>query len=420
MPARILVVDDNPDILDALELLLSLHDYDVVTANSIRQAMVCMERRQIDLVIQDMNFSEGRTDGEEGKQLFYQLRQLNPELPIIVITAWTHIENAVELIKAGAADYLPKPWDDNKLLEQLASHLQPRQTPQQSDIISHSPAMQQLLTQASRVAPSDINLMITGPNGAGKEKLADYIQARSRRSNKPWVKVNMGALPAELMEAELFGAEAGAYTGATQSRIGRFEAADGGTLFLDEIGNLSLSGQMKLLRVLQSGEYERLGSSQTRKTDVRVVAATNADLPRAIAAGNFREDLFYRLNVVALEIPSLNQRKPDIVPLAELFIGDTYTLSDSAKHALTEHNWPGNVRELENSCQRALVFASGAELTDADFNLQPQQRARSEAESVLSALRDNNWNIKQTAEALGMSRQALYRRIEKYQLSPDE
>ena len=418
--ARILVVDDNQDILEALELLLSLHDYEVVTASSIREAVLNIERREIDLVIQDMNFSEGRTNGKEGKQLFYQLREKSPKLPIILITAWSHVENAVELVKAGAADYLPKPWNDEKLIQQVRNSITPTMREEAPDLISHSPKMQILLAQAKKVATADINVLITGPNGAGKEKLADYVQALSLRSQGPWVKVNMGALPAELMEAELFGAEAGAYTGANSRRIGRFEAADGGTLFLDEIGNLSLPGQMKLLRVLQSGEYERLGSSETQKVDVRVIAATNADLPQAVKAGTFREDLFYRLNVVSLALLPLKDRKEDIIPLAEHFIGEQHDLSEEAKHLLLNHPWPGNIRQLENSCQRALIFANSRQLKPEDFELAQGQTAQSEKERILSSLEQHQWIIKQAAESLGMSRQALYRRIEKYGLTPDE
>ncbi|MBW8190498.1 sigma-54 dependent transcriptional regulator [Neiella marina] len=418
---RVLVVDDNPDILDALELLLSLHEHEVITASSMQQAITCMERRKIDLVIQDMNFTNGLTSGNEGRELFYKLKQLNPTVPIIVITAWTHLHNAVELVKAGATDYLPKPWDDSRLLELVSEHINNQAQQNQSaapvtGLTSNNPAMKQLLAQAAKVAQANVNVLITGPNGAGKEVIADAVQAQSERSSAPWIKVNMGALPGELMEAELFGAKAGAFTGANSTRQGRFEAADGGTLFLDEIGNLSLSGQMKLLRVLQSGEYERLGSSQTRTVDVRVIAATNADLPAAIRTGTFREDLYYRLNVVSLQVPALSQRKEDIVPLAQLFIGE-HELTDSAKQWLISQPWPGNVRELQNCCQRAVVFSSSGQLKADDFGQQQQIEVQSEQQQIESALTEHNWVIKKAAESLGLTRQALYRRIEKYQLS---
>ena len=297
---KILVIDDNPDILDALDLLLSLHDYQVICANNPKDALLAVTRQPIDLIIQDMNFSTATTSGEEGASLFYQLKQQQAKLPIIVITAWSQLDKAVELVKAGAADYLQKPWDDAKLLETIAEHLQvtaqsankPKNLA--SQLIFKSDAMKHLISQAQKVASSDINVLITGANGAGKEKIADFIHACSPLHQGPLIKVNMGALPEELMEAELFGAEKGAYTGAIERRIGRFEAADGGTLFLDEIGNLSLMGQMKLLRVLQTGEFERVGSSHTQHVNVRVISATNADLPQAIKQGMFREDLYFR------------------------------------------------------------------------------------------------------------------------------
>lgn len=425
---RILIVDDNPDILDALDLLLTLHDYQVVTANSKRDAVLAVTRQQIDLVIQDMNFANSATSGDEGMSLFYELRRINPKLPIVLITAWSHLENAVELVKAGAADYLQKPWDDKKLLETVAQHCQKNsqqnskgknnsETQQRaSQLIYKSQEMEGLLVNAKRVAASDINVLITGANGAGKEKLADYIHVNSNRSQAPFIKVNMGALPQELIEAELFGAEQGAFTGANQQRKGRFEAADGGTLFLDEIGNLNLVGQMKLLRVLQTGEFERLGSSQTRKADVRVITATNADLPLAVKKGEFREDLYYRLNVIELHLPPLKKRKEDILPLAEYFIGDDFKLSSNAKNYLLAHDWPGNVRELENACQRAKLFAENGLIDNGSFVNDFTASTQTEQERIETALEKHNGVIKHAAEDLGLSRQALYRRIEKYQI----
>jgi DNA-binding NtrC family response regulator len=284
--------------------------------------------------------------------------------------------------------------------------------------------MQRLVDMAIQVAQSDIAALITGPNGAGKEKIAEIIQANSKRKDGPFIKVNVGALPSELLEAELFGAEAGAFTGAGKARIGRFEAADGGTLFLDEIGNLPLAGQVKLLRVLQTGEFERLGSHQTRKVDVRIISATNASLKQDIADGRFREDLFYRLNVIELNLPALNKRPEDIMPLISHFAGENYQFTDELEQALLAHEWSGNVRELENAVKRATVLATSTELTVTDFGLSqviskvvlPPSTEPDKAD-VLNAIDMADGVIARAAKALGMSRQALYRRMDKYGIS---
>ena len=420
--ARVLVVDDNPDILDALDLLLSLHDYQVVTANDKYSAIAAVSRQRFDAVIQDMNFTHAETSGDEGVSLFHELRAMQPELPIVLITAWIHIENAVELVKAGAADYVQKPWDDQKLLASIekicavnnTANAQASNT--KSALIYKSATMANLVAMAEKVADSDINVLITGANGAGKENLADHIHAHSPLSHAPMIKVNMGALPQELMEAELFGAERGAYTGASETRKGRFETADGGLLFLDEIGNLPLAGQIKLLRVLQTGEFERVGSSVTQKVNVRVISATNADLSLAVKRGEFREDLLYRLNVVELHLPALKERKEDILPLANHFLDNAFELSSAAKNYLLSHDWPGNVRELQNACKRAMVFAEGNMIDVADFNVNAEAKVLDEKARIQAALEKHEGVIKYAAEELGLSRQALYRRIEKYQL----
>jgi len=421
--AKILVVDDNQDILDALELLLTLHNYDVVTATDAKSALLAVTRQNINLVIQDMNFSLGLTSGSEGKSLFSLIQQAKPDLPIVLITAWTQLETAVELVKQGAADYLQKPWDDEKLLkivEQYTFNIEAAASgtsQPESNMIYRSTEMATLIQDAERVAAADVNVLITGANGAGKEKLADYIHSQSKRAHKPFVKVNMGAIPKDLMEAELFGAEKGAYTGSNQQRTGRFEAANGGTLFLDEIGNLSLEGQMKLLRVLQTGEFERLGSSETIRVDTRVISATNSDLKQAIKQGLFREDLYFRLNVIELHLLPLKHRKADILPLAEYFIGDDYSLTQGAKDYLLQYDWPGNVRELENSCKRAMVFAIDGQITEHTFTGGKKQQVLDEKQRIEQVLEQHNGVIKHAAEALGLSRQALYRRIEKYEIT---
>jgi DNA-binding NtrC family response regulator len=285
--------------------------------------------------------------------------------------------------------------------------------------------MHEVVTLATRVAHADVPVLVTGPNGAGKEKLADIVQANSAVADGPYVKVNVGALPAELMEAELFGAEAGAYTGAHKARVGRFEAADGGTLFLDELGTLTPAGQVKLLRVLQTGEFERLGSSETRRVTVRVVSATNSDLPQLIREGRFREDLYYRLNVIELAVPPLADRPDDILPLARAFLGPGQRLSPAAESALVAHAWPGNVRELANCIRRAALLARSEFVAPGDFGLPPPQAPRTgepepatgpDRESIEEALAATGGVVSRAAARLGVSRQALYRRMERYGL----
>ncbi|WP_444938387.1 sigma-54-dependent transcriptional regulator [Microbulbifer sp. JMSA002] len=444
---KILIIDDNSGIVSALEILLSLHDLQPLCAITPQAGLQLLrENRDISLVIQDMNFTSDTTSGEEGRELFFAIREINPDLPIILLTAWTQLEMAVELVRAGAADYLGKPWDDNKLISTINNllelgELQKRQRASQQkaidarselqdkfdlrEIIYRSDKMQQLLEMATQVAKSDVPVLITGPNGAGKEKIAEIVQANSMLRDEPFVKINVGALPEELMEAELFGAEPGAYTGAgNKAREGRFEAADGGTLFLDEIGELSASGQVKLLRVLQTGEFQRLGSSQTRKVKVRVISATNSDLPQAITNGSFRQDLFYRLNVIELRLPPLCERPEDIAPLAMNFLqdnGSSKKLSPQALTALTRYQWPGNVRELQNVMQRASVLCRGDTIDEALLAL-PKQASIDRAEVhfepsrelLQQTLASCNGIIAQAARELGMSRQALYRRLDKH------
>src|SRR3984893_2058519 len=364
----ILVIDDNEAVRTAFDVLLSLHGARVIGAATPAEGLAAMERDPVDLVIQDMNFRREATTGEEGIALFHELRRRFADVPIILLTAWTHLETAVELVKAGAADYVAKPWDDDRLLTTVRNLLDLRSARAEAQdiraerheardalaerfdlcsIVFESQAMLTLVAMATQVAHADVPVLITGPNGAGKEVLADIVQANSTVRGKPYLKVNLGALPNDLIEAELFGTEAGAFTGA-RARVGRFEAADGGTLFLDELGNLSGSGQAKLLRVLQTGEFERLGSNTTRRTRVRVIAATNSNLRLAIREGRFREDLFYRLNVIELEVPPLADRRDDILALAKHFLQANFVLAADAERALTRYSWPGNVRELQN------------------------------------------------------------------------
>ena len=441
MMDKILLVDDNPAVLDALSLLLEIHGYTVVTATNPVAARQIVNYQAISLVIQDMNFSADTTSGEEGKQLFNDLRELNPHLPVILITAWTELEQAVELVKAGAADYIAKPWDDQKLVNTVANLIELGKTRSQSaqlakqqsafldareaaarvGLVYQSAAMQRLTDMAIQVAKSDISVLITGPNGSGKEKIAQLIQACSPLKDKPFISINAGALPPDLMEAELFGAEPGAYTGAQKVRIGRFEAADGGTLFLDEIGNLSPAGQMKLLRVLQTGEFERLGSVQTRRVNVRVVSATNADLTTDIRQGRFREDLYYRLNAIELRLPPLSERPDDVMPLIQHFLPGREIGLDVQK-ALADYPWPGNVRELENACKRVAVLKPDGEISLADFALTglttvtntTPNTAEPSRQALEFAIEKHEGVIARVAKEFGMSRQSLYRRLKKF------
>ncbi|MBD1582820.1 sigma-54-dependent transcriptional regulator [Pseudoalteromonas sp. S16_S37] len=440
---KILIVDDNPSILEALSLLLEIHGYAVVTAQNAFTAQQIVQYQNIALVLQDMNFSSDTTSGEEGKTLFYRLREINPHLPIILITAWTELETAIELVKAGAADYIGKPWDDQKLLTSIANLVElgqakasnahykrqqeereaPKAGANLAGLVYASTAMERIVDMALQLARSDVSVLITGPNGSGKERIAEIIQANSGLKDKPFIKVNAGALPQDLIEAELFGAEAGAYTGANKQRIGRFEAADGGTLFLDEIGNLPLSGQMKLLRVLQTGEFERLGSVQTRKVNVRVISATNANLLKDIQNGQFREDLYYRLNVIELQLPALCERPDDILSLVNHFLPGR-SLSHAAQLALKAYAWPGNVRELENACKRAAVLKPEGELDEHDFILKNDVMALATTstkqeptkQQLEEAMRAHQGVIAKVARHFGMTRQALYRRLQKFEI----
>ncbi|MDC6170489.1 sigma-54-dependent transcriptional regulator [Paucibacter sp. XJ19-41] len=435
----VLIIDDHPGVGEALALLLSLHDIRALVAPDPAQGLALLEREDVDLVIQDMNFQADTTSGLEGQVLFKALRAARPDLPVILLTAWTHLESAVALVKAGAADYLAKPWDDAKLLATVenllelaessrALHSGRRERRRRHEalagryrldgLVFASDAMLRCLELACQVARSAAPVLITGPNGSGKERVAAIVHANSGQTGAPFVAVNCGALPGELIEAELFGSESGAFTGSTRAREGRFEAADGGTLFLDEIGNLPLAGQVKLLRVLETGRFERLGSSRTREVKVRVLSATNADLRAMVRAGSFREDLYYRLNVIEIALPALAERGDDILPLAEHFLAGRATLSDGARAALLAHAWPGNVRELKNVIERAALLAGGQTIGPELLALPAPAAHRNldepSREAVQAALNSAGGVVSRAAQALGLSRQALYRRMERY------
>jgi DNA-binding NtrC family response regulator len=451
----ILIVDDEAAVARAMERLLSGRGFPTRVENSPAAAIDAVREETFGAVISDMNFSPERTDGDEGTALFKAIRELDPELPVVLMTAWASLERAVALVREGAADYVEKPWDPDKLLPTLKNLIDLRATKLENrrlrgerererdelqsrfdldGLVYRSPAMHRAVALAAQVARSEAPVLITGENGVGKEVIADLIQKNSTVRTGPYVRVNAGALPSELLEAELFGAEAGAYTGAQKSREGRFEAADGGTLFLDEVGNLSAHGQAALLRVLQTGEFERLGSTKTRKVKVRLLSATNTDLLGAIARGQFREDLYYRLNVIEVRLPPLRRRPEDIVPLAEHFLshysgGRTLTLQERAQKALVAHAWPGNVRELSNRTQRAAIVCKDDVVTVHDLGLEEQFTAPpqsvlddsvidegDEAKRLERVLARHNGVVAHAAAELGLSRQALYRRLRRHGL----
>ena len=469
---QVLIVDDNPSVCTALEILFDVHGIPTRVANTPESALEIVARGDVGAVVQDMNFHADSTSGQEGAALFREIKRLDPELPVLLMTAWTSLETAVQLVKEGAADYLGKPWDDAKLVTTVKNMLRMRELGLENHrlraqsararnelqrhydlcgLVYASEAMHRVVSLATSVARADAPVLITGPNGSGKELLAEIVHANSPRKAMPFVKVNAGGLPDELLEAELFGAEVGAFTGATKRRLGRFEAADGGTLFLDEIGNLSQKGQMKLLRVLQTGEFERLGSTSTKKVDVRIVSATNANLRQMIQNGAFREDLLFRLNVIEIRIPPLRERGEDVLPLAEHFLRtqgqpgrEPLRLGAEAVRALMGHDWPGNVRELQNRIQRATLLCQGGEVTPADLGLDdsvasaeaaptPRTHASSEARpaaapasseeieaerrSIIAAIEAHGGVIARAAAELGLSRQALYRRMDRLGIS---
>jgi len=461
---NVLVVDDQASVRTALDVLFELHSIPVMTASTPEAALELVAREDIGLVIQDMNFRRDTTSGEEGVELMRAIRKLDPDLPIVLITAYTSLEMAVQLVKEGANDYIAKPWNDDKLVTTAKNLLRMRELQQQNlrltwqglrarrelksrhdlcGLLYESAQMHDVVSLAVKVAPANVAVMITGPNGSGKEKVAEIVYVNSRRHNKPFIRVNSGGLHDNLVDAELFGAEPGAFTGAVKTRIGRFEEADGGTLFLDEIGNLSAGAQMKLLRVLQTGEFQRLGSNVTRKADVRVISATNANLPRAIEEGTFREDLYFRLNVFEIMVPPLRERSDDILPLARLFLEvaanaeglNVPVFSPEAEQLILGYEWPGNVRELENRAKRAFLVRSGDTIRGEDVGLNttpnpnlvatistppaaPEPTANAptrdpEYAEIEAALVEARGVVSRAAAQLGISRQALYRRMER-------
>lgn len=443
----ILIVDDDLGIRTSLSLLLKRAHYEVTAVARPKEAIAIVRREAPQLVLLDMNFSLS-TSGDEGLTLLKQMKLLRPDVPIILITAWGSIQLAVEGMRAGAFDFITKPWNNVALVERITTALEaaslkaekpkPADEPAQVSaaevgIIGKSPVLMKVLETVKRVAATNAPVLITGENGTGKEMIAELLHRNSRRASERFVKVNLGGISQSLFESEMFGYRKGAFTGATTDRIGRFEYADKGTIFLDEIGDLDPSSQVKLLRVLQDQTFEPLGDSRTKQVDVRLVCATNADLPRLIQEGRFREDLYYRINLITVHLPALRERKEDIPLLTEHFMRKLCetsglplpTLSADAVDYLTSLPFPGNIRQLKNMVERAVLMNGSEVITAGDFPDEPQQLPDStgsatlnleeqERQAIARAMKQYDGNISRVAEALGLSRAALYRRLEKY------
>jgi len=452
-PVRILVADDQADILDALKLLLGDEGYDVVMARSPGEALERLEGAEFDAAILDLNYTRDTTSGQEGLDLMERIRTLDPTLPVLVVTAWSSVSGAVEAMRRGARDYIEKPWDDERLLVTVRTQVDLRRALRRSQrlqeantrlqrgatptFIGESPAIQQVRQTIERIAPSDAAVLITGEHGTGKEVVATWLHALSDRRSKPLVTMNAGGLAEGIAESELFGHVKGAFTDARFDRIGCFELADEGTLFLDEIANMPVRLQAKLLRVLQTGEVQRVGSSRLRFVNVRVLSATNADLPGEIDGGRFREDLLYRLNTVVIHLPPLRERPEDIEPLSNHFLAHyagryrkpITGFDDAARKALRTHRWPGNVRELGHAVERGVLMAdpSATLISARHLGLQdtrgveasPDALSLEDAERVfiLKVLARHNGDVRLAAQQLGMSRSALYRRLQQYGVS---
>ncbi len=442
----ILIADDQPDIIEALRLLLKGAGFQIETARSVAGILAAVERQALDAVVMDLNYTRDTTSGREGLNAIQRIRELDDAPPIIVMTAWGSVDGAVEAIRQGASDYIEKPWDNTRLLTTIKTQVElgravraGRQLERENralkrsgmpDLIASSARMRPVLDMMERVAPSDANVLITGEHGTGKEVVARWLHAASPRARSAFVAVNMGGLSDGVFESELFGHVKGSFTDAKTDRAGRFELADRGTLFLDEIANVPLNLQSKLLRVLQTREVERVGSSRPRMIDARVISATNVDPREEVTAGRFREDLLFRLNTIELKLPPLRERREDIAALAAHFLNRQSARYDkklagfdqSAMQALMEHSWPGNIRELEHTIERAVLLATadmvrGTDLALSDRGASTAQRLEeltlNEAERTLiqKALARHEGNVSHAAKALGLSRSALYRRM---------
>ena len=448
-PHRILVADDQPDVLEALRLLLKAEGYQIETAKSPAAVLKAIEARDFSLAIIDLNYARDTTSGEEGLDLLSKLQAADCTLPVVVMTAWASVEIAVEAMRRGAKDFITKPWDNPRLLSIVKNQIELagavrayRRLEQENQIlrgkggpnlIAQSQAMRPVLEIISRVGPSDANVLITGENGTGKGVVAQALHAVSTRAGKAFISVNMGGLPEGVFESELFGHVRGAFTDAKADRAGRFELADGGTLFMDEIGNIPMSQQAKILRTLETGEFDRVGSSRTYRANVRLISATNSDLPTEVASGKLRQDRLLRLNTIHIHLPPLRERREDIGLLAQHLLKQHVQryrkpitgFDESALEAMRGYAWPGNVRELDHSVERGVLMAQSKLLRAPDLGLNAGQSAPrledmslEEVESFLikKTLARCDGNARKAAEELGLSRSAFYRRLERYGL----
>ena len=450
---RVLVADDQADVVAALRLLLKQHGYQCISASTPQQVLAQLEAQDLDLCLLDMNYARDTTSGREGLELVTRLQEVAPEVPVLVMTAWGSVASAVEAMKRGAKDYIEKPWNNERLVSAVKLHLQLRaaardagrlQAQNQREqarglptLIAESPRMREVQGLLERVAGADVNVLITGEHGTGKDVVARWLHAASHRASRAFVPINAGALAEGVFESELFGHVKGAFTDAKCDRLGCFELADEGTLFLDEVGTMPAGQQAKLLRVLQSGEFHPVGSSKARRCDVRVLSATNIDIVEEVRQGRFREDLLYRLNTVEIQLPPLRDRQQDIPVLAGHFLADKSKryrktiigFSTDAVKAMLNHPWPGNVRELEHVVERAVVLAAGDEIQVPDLTLRRgahevravERMTLAEAEAYLiRAALSRTGNANQAATELGLSRSALYRRLQALGIKPSD
>src|SRR5712671_4374028 len=446
---RILLADDHRDVLEALRILLKGEGYQTEGVTSLAGVFHALEKKEYALLLMDLNYTRDTTSGQEGLSAIPKIQEIDNTLPVVVMTAWATIELAVDAMKCGARDFVTKPWDNQRLLaivrtqiELAAALRRERKLEAENEmlrgtvpnLIAESAAMRPVIEMISRVAPSDANILITGENGTGKGLIAQALHALSPRASHSMITVNMGGLSETLFESELFGHVKGAFTDAKTDRAGRFELADEGTLFMDEIANIPFAQQAKLLRVIETGNFERVGSSKTMHANVRIISATNANLQDEIAAGRFRQDLLFRLNTIQISLPPLRDRREDIMPLANSFLrqhAQRYRkqisgFDEAVRARLLQHRFPGNVRELDHVIERAILMARGSHLKAADLGLTSgggeskslEEMSLEEVEAFLikKALARNNGNARKAAEALGLSRSAFYRRLQQYGL----
>ncbi len=448
---RVLIADDQPDVLESLRLLLKGEGFPTEAATSPSGVLSALESGEFAVVLMDLNYARDTTSGKEGLDLLGRIQTLDPSLPVVVMTAWGSVELAVEAMRRGARDFVKKPWENARLLSILRTQIELGQALRRGQIleeenrtlrdqagpelVARSAAMQPVLRVLSRVGPSDANILITGENGSGKGVVAQALHALSSRAGRPMVTVNAGGLSEGVFESELFGHVKGAFTDARADRVGRFELADGGTLFLDEIANVAPPQQSRLLRVLETGELERVGSSRTRKVNVRIVSASNADLSQEVSAGRFRQDLLFRLNTIEIHVPALRERPEDVPDLAGRFLAQHARryrkmitgFDEAASRALQAHPWPGNVRELDHAVERGVLMARGSLVEAADLGLRAigdgapsrlEELSLEEMECLLirKAMSRFGGNVSQAAQALGLSRSALYRRLQRHRL----